>query len=97
MDIFSRGCKTEGLRIIRQLVLQIAQQHGAHHVSVFGPVARGEARQDSGIDSLVEMEPGRDAEREQFANTFLPNTVTLRHRVTTRTQKNQQGNAPGLP
>jgi predicted nucleotidyltransferase len=49
----------EGLRTKRQQVLQIAQQHGAYHVRVFGSVARGDARQDSDIDFLVEMEPGR--------------------------------------
>jgi len=49
----------EGLRTKRQQVLQIAHQHGAYHVRVFGSVARGDARQDSDIDFLVEMEPGR--------------------------------------
>ena len=50
---------TEVLRTNRQQVLQIARQHGAHHVRVFGSVARGDAQPDSDIDFLVEMEPGR--------------------------------------
>lgn len=49
----------ESLKTKRQQVLQIASQHGAYHVRVFGSVARGEARHDSDIDFLVEMEPGR--------------------------------------
>ena len=49
----------EVLRTKRQQVLQIARQHGAHHVRIFGSVARGDAQPDSDIDFLVEMEPGR--------------------------------------
>ena len=49
----------EVLRTKRQQVLQIALRHGAHHVRVFGSVARGDAQPDSDIDFLVEMEPGR--------------------------------------
>ena len=43
----------------REEVLRIAARHGAHHVRVFGSVARGEARPDSDVDFLVEMETGR--------------------------------------
>jgi uncharacterized protein len=39
--------------------LQIAAKHGARNVRVFGSVARGEARPDSDVDFLVDMEPGR--------------------------------------
>ena len=49
----------EVLRTKRQQVLQIARQHGAYHVRVFGSVARGEAQPDSDIDLIVEMEAGR--------------------------------------
>ena len=49
----------EVLKTKRQQVLEIAGQHGAHHVRVFGSVARGEAQPESDIDFLVEMEPGR--------------------------------------
>jgi predicted nucleotidyltransferase len=43
----------------REDILRIAAQHGAHNVRVFGSVARGEARSDSDVDLLVELESGR--------------------------------------
>jgi uncharacterized protein len=47
------------LRAKREQVLNLARQHGAHHVRIFGSVARGDAGPSSDIDFLVEMEPGR--------------------------------------
>ncbi len=49
----------ELLKDRREDILRIAAQHGAHNVRVFGSVARGEARPDSDVDLLVEMESGR--------------------------------------
>ena len=49
----------EFLRDKREGILRIATKHGAHHVRVIGSVARGEARPDSDIDLLVELEPDR--------------------------------------
>ncbi|MFN3706301.1 MAG: nucleotidyltransferase family protein [Thermoflexales bacterium] len=43
----------------RAEILQIAAKHGARNVRVFGSVARGEADEQSDIDFLVEMNPGR--------------------------------------
>ena len=43
----------------REEILQIAAQYGASNVRIFGSVARGEARSDSDVDFLVELEPGR--------------------------------------
>ena len=43
----------------REEILRIAARHGARNLRVFGSVARGEANQESDIDFLVEMEPGR--------------------------------------
>jgi predicted nucleotidyltransferase len=40
-------------------ILRIAAKHGAHNVRVFGSTARGDARDDSDVDLLVEFEPGR--------------------------------------
>ena len=43
----------------RQQILSLADKYGAYNVRVFGSVARGEARPDSDIDFLVDLEPGR--------------------------------------
>ena len=43
----------------RRQILAIAEKYGAYNVRIFGSVARGEARPDSDIDFLVELEPGR--------------------------------------
>ena len=43
----------------RDEILAIAAQHGAYNVRVFGSVARGEARDDSDVDFLVEIEESR--------------------------------------
>lgn len=40
----------------REAVLQLAEQHGASNVRVFGSVARGEARPDSDVDLLVDQD-----------------------------------------
>ena len=47
------------LQVQRAEILAIAARHGAHNVRVFGSVARGDARPDSDVDILVDMEPGR--------------------------------------
>jgi hypothetical protein len=43
----------------REEILQLAALRGARNVRVFGSVARGEAREDSDIDLLVDVESGR--------------------------------------
>jgi predicted nucleotidyltransferase len=43
----------------REEILRLAAQNGAYNVRVFGSVARGEARPDSDIDFLVNLESGR--------------------------------------
>jgi predicted nucleotidyltransferase len=43
----------------REAILAIATQHGARNVRIFGSVARGDARPDSDIDLLVDLEAGR--------------------------------------
>ena len=47
------------LREKREEILRIAAKYGASNVRVFGSVARGEEREDSDLDLLVEFEPGR--------------------------------------
>ncbi|MBD2595924.1 DNA polymerase subunit beta [Nostoc sp. MBR 210] len=49
----------EILKAYREEILQIAAKYGAYNVRVFGSVARGEARPDSDVDFLVELEPQR--------------------------------------
>lgn len=49
----------EILKSKREEILQIAARHGAYNVRVFGSVARGDARPDSDVDLLVDLEPGR--------------------------------------
>ena len=43
----------------REEILRIAARHGARNVRIFGSVARGETDDQSDIDLLVDMEPGR--------------------------------------
>ena len=43
----------------REVILQIARRHGAYNVRVFGSVARGEAKPDSNVDFLVDLDEGR--------------------------------------
>ncbi|MGB3654232.1 MAG: nucleotidyltransferase family protein [Rivularia sp. (in: cyanobacteria)] len=43
----------------REEILRIATKYGAYNVRVFGSVARGEAKPDSDVDFLVELEPKR--------------------------------------
>ena len=49
----------DSLHAHRQAILELAAQHGARNVRVFGSVARGEDRPDSDVDLLVDVEPGR--------------------------------------
>jgi predicted nucleotidyltransferase len=47
------------LRRRRSELLAVAERHGARNVRVFGSTARNQARPDSDIDLLVELDPGR--------------------------------------
>lgn len=47
------------LQTKRNDILRIAAQNGAYNVRIFGSVARGEARPDSDIDFLVNLEENR--------------------------------------
>ena len=50
---------TDLLRLKKKEIQQIARQHGAGNLHVFGSEARGEAAKGSDPDLLVEMKPGR--------------------------------------
>jgi predicted nucleotidyltransferase len=47
------------LKAKREEILRVCAKYGAHNVRVFGSVIRGEADEQSDVDFLVEMEPGR--------------------------------------
>ena len=47
------------LQVRRNDILSVAARYGVRNVRVFGSVARGEARPESDVDILVDMEPGR--------------------------------------
>lgn len=49
----------ELIKAKRDEILRIAAKHGARNVRIFGSVARGEADEQSDVDFLVDMEPGR--------------------------------------
>lgn len=43
----------------RERILEIARQHGASHVRIFGSVSRGEAKVASDLDLLVHLDENR--------------------------------------
>lgn len=43
----------------RTAIVRIGEQHGASNIRVFGSVARGDNREESDIDFLVDFEKGR--------------------------------------
>jgi hypothetical protein len=47
------------LRERRREILDLARQHGASQITVYGSVARGEESSGSDLDLLVDMEPDR--------------------------------------
>ncbi|NOY97846.1 MAG: nucleotidyltransferase [Chloroflexi bacterium] len=53
--------RLEEIKKTRQQIYQIADRYGIRKVYVFGSVARGESREISDVDFLVEMEEGASA------------------------------------
>ena len=49
----------ELVRKKRDKILEVTARHGARNVRIFGSAARGEANDQSDVDFLVVMEPGR--------------------------------------
>ena len=50
---------TDQIKSNRLAILRLAEKYGARNVRIFGSVARDEADENSDVDFLVEMEPGR--------------------------------------
>lgn len=73
------------IRDKREEILQIATLHGARNVRIFGSVARGDARPDSDIDVLVDMEPGRSL--LDLGGLLMDLTDLLGHKVDVVTEK----------
>lgn len=44
---------------LREEIRRVAAENGARDVRLFGSAARGEEREDSDVDFLVTLEPGR--------------------------------------
>lgn len=59
------------LRARRAEIVDIAARRGARNIRVFGSVARGDTRENSDVDLIVDMDPGRPA------MDFLALTVDL--------------------
>jgi predicted nucleotidyltransferase len=53
------GRLLDRVRCQREAILRVARAHGARNVRVFGSAARGDEHENSDVDFLVEMEPGR--------------------------------------
>lgn len=62
LDIWARhGADNPSLSELRSKrgpILRLAARHGARNVRVFGSVARGEARRDSDVDFVVDLDAG---------------------------------------
>ena len=43
----------------RNEILEISTRYGAKEIKIFGSALRGEAKRNSDVDLLVELEPGR--------------------------------------
>jgi predicted nucleotidyltransferase len=54
-----RTVALESLRRYRREILALAASHGARNVRVFGSIARGDVHEESDVDFLVDIEPGR--------------------------------------
>jgi predicted nucleotidyltransferase len=50
---------SQAIRAKRDVILAIAKRYGASDVRIFGSVARGDATEDSDLDLVVRLEPGR--------------------------------------
>jgi uncharacterized protein len=53
------GPQAARLRRRRARLLRVAREHGGRNLRVFGSVARGEDTENSDIDLLVDLQPGR--------------------------------------
>ncbi len=62
IDILKRNgafMNIDEVKAKREDILNIAKKHGAYNIRIFGSVVRGEAKQDSDLDVLIDLEPNR--------------------------------------
>jgi uncharacterized protein len=69
----------------RPEILQIAARHGARNVRLFGSVVRGEADEESDVDLLIDLEPGRTL--LDHAALILELEELLGHKVDVATER----------
>ena len=50
----------QNVRAHREVIIKAAGERGVTNVRIFGSAVRGDARPDSDIDVLVDLEPGRN-------------------------------------
>lgn len=76
----SKGIQTKMSDIVEQYrsqILSLAKENGVRNVRVFGSMARNEARQDSDLDLLVDIEKGKSG---LALGGFLADVTELTHR-----------------
>lgn len=57
----------ESLRILQSHRAEL-RQRGVQHAAIFGSVARGEARDDSDVDILIDLDPARSMGLFEYAS-----------------------------
>jgi predicted nucleotidyltransferase len=85
----------------REEILERLAARGATNIRVFGSVARGEETEDSDLDLLVELAPGRDVVDLAALREDLENVLGVRVDLSTpallRPEARRRALAEGLP
>lgn len=68
----------------RREILRICERNGASNVAIFGSVARGDARPDSDLDLLVDLDPSKSLLDHIHLQHELEDLLGVRVDVVTR-------------